>query len=83
LIDAYEGYRCFGEVKVEGLKLEGGEAISFHVKLKKTDSETFKMLKNAYCEECLSTTDMFEWRKKFCEERESLQDEIQLPEQKN
>jgi transposase len=33
------------------------------------------MLKNAYGEECLSRTNVFEWRKRFQEGRESLQED--------
>jgi hypothetical protein len=36
LVDAHEDYNCFGEVCV---------------KLKKTATETFEVLKSAYCEE--------------------------------
>jgi transposase len=50
-------------------------AIKFCVKLKKTATETFEMLKSAYGEECLSRTIVFEWHKRFKEERVSLQDD--------
>jgi hypothetical protein len=51
------------------------QRFKFCVKLKKTATETFEMLKNAYGEECLSRTSVFEWHKRFKEERESLQDD--------
>jgi hypothetical protein len=42
-------------------------AIKFRVKLKKTATETFEMLKNSYDEECLSRTSVFEWHTSFKE----------------
>jgi hypothetical protein len=42
--------------RIEGFKMEQREAIKFCVKLKKTSTETFEMLKSAYGEECLSRT---------------------------
>jgi hypothetical protein len=41
--------------------MEQGAAIKFCVKLKKTTTETFGMLKSAYGEELLSRTSVFEW----------------------
>jgi hypothetical protein len=41
--------------------MEQRAAIKFYVKLKKTATETFEMLKSAYGEECLSGTSVFEW----------------------
>jgi hypothetical protein len=55
--------------------MEQRTAIQFRVKLKKTASETFEMLKSAYGEEYLSRTSVFEWHKMFKEGRESLQDD--------
>jgi hypothetical protein len=40
-------------------------AIKYCVKLKKTPTETFEMLKSAYGEEHLSRTSVFEWHKRF------------------
>jgi hypothetical protein len=45
--------------------MEQRAAIKFCVKLKKTATETFDMWKNAYGEECLSRTSVFEWHKTF------------------
>jgi hypothetical protein len=42
-------------------------AVKFCVKLKKTDTETFEMLKSGYGEECLSRTRVFEWHERFKE----------------
>jgi hypothetical protein len=36
--------------------MEQRAVIKFCVKLKKTGTEMFEMLKNVYCEECLSTS---------------------------
>jgi hypothetical protein len=47
--------------------MEQGAEIKFCVKLKKTATETFKMLKSVYGEECLLRTSMFEWHKRFKE----------------
>jgi hypothetical protein len=66
-VDAYEDYNCLCGVsffvvsKVSNWKKE--RRLSFFVKLKKTATETFEMLKSAYGEECLSRTSVFEWRK--------------------
>jgi hypothetical protein len=49
--------------------MEQRAAIKFCVKLKKTATETFEMLKSAYGEECLSRTSMFERHKRFKEGR--------------
>jgi hypothetical protein len=45
--------------------MEQREAIKFCVKLKKTATETFEMLKSAYGEECLLRASVFEWHKRF------------------
>jgi hypothetical protein len=60
--------------------------IKFCVKLKKRVTEMSQMLKSGYGEECLSSTGVFEWHKRFKEGRASLQDsngKAMLPEQKN
>jgi hypothetical protein len=64
---------------VEGFKMEQRAAIKFCVKLKKTATETFEMLKNAYGEECLLRTNMFEWHKRFKEGQESLTRRTERP----
>jgi hypothetical protein len=50
--------------------MEQRAAIKFCVKLKKTATETFEMLKNTYGEACLSRTSMFEWHKRYIEVQE-------------
>jgi hypothetical protein len=47
--------------------------IKLCVKLKKTPTEKFEMLKNTYNRECLFSTSVSEWFKRFKEGRESLQ----------
>jgi hypothetical protein len=42
--------------------MEHRAAIKFCVKLKKTATETFEMLRSAYGEERLSRTSRFEWQ---------------------
>jgi transposase len=54
--------------------MEQRTAKKFCIKLKKTAIVTFEMVKSAYGEECLSRTSVFEWRERFKEGRESLQD---------
>jgi hypothetical protein len=53
--------------RVEGFKMEQGAAIKFCVKLKKTATETFEILKSALGEKCLSSTSVFECYKRFKE----------------
>jgi hypothetical protein len=45
--------------------MEQRAAIKFCVKFQKTATEMFEILKNAYSEECLSRTSVFEWHKRF------------------
>jgi hypothetical protein len=54
----------------------------------KTATETFEMWRNAYGEECLSRTSVFEWHIRFEERREFFKTVngkavLQLPEQTN
>jgi hypothetical protein len=44
---------------IECFKMEQRAAIKFCVKLKKTATETFEMLKSAYVEEYISRTNVF------------------------
>jgi hypothetical protein len=55
--------------------MEQRAEIKVCVKLKKTATDPFEMLKSAYGEECFSRTSVFEWHKRFKEEQESLQDD--------
>jgi hypothetical protein len=51
-----EGYNCFGEVRFfsscRKFRNRTRAAIEFCIKLQKTATETFKMLKSAYGKEC-------------------------------
>jgi hypothetical protein len=49
--------------------------IKFLVKLKKSATETFQLLTEAYGEECMSRARVFEWHKRFLEGRESVKDD--------
>jgi hypothetical protein len=51
--------------------MEQRAAFKFCVKLKKTVTETFEMLKSAYGEECSLRTSVFEWHKRFKSSSES------------
>jgi hypothetical protein len=52
---------------VKGFKMEQRAVVKFCVKLKKTATETFEMLRSSYGEECLSRTNVLEWHKRFKE----------------
>jgi hypothetical protein len=58
--------------RIEGFRMEQRAAIKFYVKLEKTATETFEVLKSAYGEECFPRTSVLEWHKTFREGRESL-----------
>jgi hypothetical protein len=47
--------------------MEQGAAIKFCVKLNKTATEMFEMLKSSCSEECLSRTSVFEWHNRYIE----------------
>ncbi|KAG5326445.1 GVQW3 protein, partial [Acromyrmex heyeri] len=49
--------------------------VKFLVKLKKTPTECYKLLKEAYDENSLSRARVFEWYKRFSEGRESTEDD--------
>ena len=49
--------------------------INFLVKLKKSVTETFQLLTEAYGEDCMSRARIFEWYKRFSEGTESLKDD--------
>ncbi|KAG5332145.1 GVQW3 protein, partial [Acromyrmex heyeri] len=49
--------------------------MKFLVKLKKTPTECYKLLKEAYGENSLSRARVFEWYKRFSEGRESTEDD--------
>ena len=45
------------------------------MKLKKSATETFQLLTEAYGEDCMSRARVFEWHKQFSEGRESVKDD--------
>jgi hypothetical protein len=47
--------------------------ITFCVKLGKTPTENYEMLRNVYNDEALSRSNIFEWFKRFKDGRENLQ----------
>jgi hypothetical protein len=49
--------------------------VKFLVKVKKSATETFQLLTEAYREDCMSHARVFVWHKRFSERRESLKDD--------
>jgi len=49
--------------------------VTFCVKLGKSDTETYNLLKKVYGDECLSRSQAFEWFKRFKEGREEIGDD--------
>jgi histone-lysine N-methyltransferase SETMAR len=49
--------------------------IKFSVKNGKTGAETLQMLRTAFSDDCLSQTVVYQWVKRFKEDRESLKDD--------
>jgi hypothetical protein len=49
--------------------------VKFLVKLKKSATETFQVLTEAYGEDCISRARVSEWNKRFSEGRESVKDD--------
>jgi len=49
--------------------------VKFCVKLEKSDTETYDLLKKVYGVDCLSRTQVFEWFKRFKEGREEIRDD--------
>jgi hypothetical protein len=47
--------------------MEQREVINFCVKLRKTATKTFEMLKSVYDEEYLTRISVFEWHKRYTE----------------
>ena len=50
--------------------------VKFCVKLGKSATETYHLLKKFYGDECLSRTQVFEWFKRFEEGREEIGDSL-------
>ncbi|XP_050527794.1 protein GVQW3-like [Daktulosphaira vitifoliae] len=58
--------------------IEQRVSIKFCVKLKKTATETLKMIQEAFGEDALSRTQVFEWHKNFRDGREDVHDEQRI-----
>jgi hypothetical protein len=58
--------------------MEQRAVIKFCVKLKKTATETFEMLKSAYGEKCLSRASVFEWCKRYIEAQKVRMQKLQV-----
>ena len=52
--------------------------VKFRVKLEKSATETYDLLKKVYGDECLSCTQVFEWFKRFKEGRKEIGDNQRL-----
>jgi len=57
--------------------------IKFCFKFGKTFTETFELLKKVYGDDCLSRTRVFEWYKRFQDDREALEDDPKVGRPKN
>ena len=52
-----------------------GKCRTAKVKLKKSAMETFQLLTEAYGDDCMFRARVFEWHKRFSEDRESVKDD--------
>ncbi|XP_058810647.1 protein GVQW3-like [Phymastichus coffea] len=57
------------------VKIEQRIVVKFHMKLGKTATETYNLLKQVYGNECLSRPRVFEWFKRFQDGREGVEDD--------
>nr|CAH7751414.1 unnamed protein product [Callosobruchus chinensis] len=57
------------------LKIEQRINLKFLVKLGKSPSECFQLLKEVFGDNCMSRTRVFEWHKRFSEGREEVEDD--------
>nr|CAH7740212.1 unnamed protein product [Callosobruchus chinensis] len=57
------------------LKIEQRINLKFLVKLGKSPSECFQLLKEVFGDNCMSRTRVFEWHKRFSEGREEFEDD--------
>ena len=56
--------------------LEERYAIKFSFKLEKNATETYGMLQTAFRASCMNRASIFEWHKRFKENRESARDDV-------
>ena len=61
--------------KMQSDTLEEWYAIKFCFKLGKNATETYGMLQTAFQPSCMNQASVFEWHKRFKEDRESVRDE--------
>ena len=64
--------------KMSDCKSEQRVNIKFLVTLKKSATETFRLLTETYGEDCMSRARVFEWHKRFSEGRESVKADDRL-----
>lgn len=55
--------------------MEQRAIIKFHAKLGTTASKTYEMLQQVYGDDCLSRSNVFLWHTRFCDGRETLEDD--------
>ncbi|XP_011065253.1 PREDICTED: putative uncharacterized protein FLJ37770 [Acromyrmex echinatior] len=61
--------------KMISVTIEQRIVVKFHVKLGKTATEIYNLLKEVYGHECLSRARVFEWFKRFQDCREDVEDD--------
>ena len=68
---------CYGWwiSKIQSDTLEERYAIKLCFKLEKNDSETYGMLQTDFGASCMNGASVFEWQKRFKEDRESVRDD--------
>ena len=66
-------HSCFS--KMQSDTLEERYAIKFCFKLGKKATETYGMLQTAFGASCMNRASVFEWHKRFKEDRESVRDD--------
>ena len=64
--------RFYPRSEMSDCKSEQRVNIKFLVKLKKSATETFQLLTEAYGEDCMSRARVFEWHERFSKGRESV-----------
>ena len=66
---------CWWISKMQSDTLEERYAIKFCFKLGKNITETYGMLQTAFGASCMNRASVFEWQKRFKEDRESVRDD--------
>ena len=61
--------------KMQSDTLEERYAIKFCFKLAKNATETYRILQTAFGASCMNRASVFEWHKRFKEDRESVRDD--------